>query len=177
MHFRQALSFIALPAAALSLPSTLLEPRTAQECKLYKYPDPPHDGGGACWAWSAATDTPSEYCDPSAFGTVDDIDSSADWIKDCTSLRESELGESRDLLLAEFLTTDFNTLLSKGKCAFQVKPEPREDENDNDQIYIGGQDIMDLLQMSVERSQDGTVGVKGTTKCWSYALEWRVVPN
>ena len=175
MHFRQALSFLALPAAALSLPTALVEPRAAQECKLFKYPDPPQDGG-ACWAWSAATSSSSEFCDPSTFGTVDDIDSSADWIKDCTSLRESELGTTRNLLLAEYLSTDFNTLLSKGKCAFQVKPEPRRSD-DHDQIYFGSKDVTDLLETSIEKSKDGTVGVKGSTTCYSYPLEWRVVPN
>ena len=78
--------------------------------------------------------------------------------------------------MATFLTTEFNTLLSHGKCAFQVKPEPKP-EWDHDAIYIGGTDITDLLKASVEKSKGGSVGLKGSTTCYSYPLEWRVVPN
>lgn len=177
MRQQQFFSILALPAAALGLPTTLVEPKAeAQTCNFFKYPDPPQNGG-ACWAWSAPTDKPSDYCGTITFETVTDINGPADWTKDCTALKEAELQTTRNILLATFLTDQFNTLLSYGKCAFQVKPKPRSSESDHDPIYFGTKDTTEFLQSSVEKSQGGSVGVKGTTTCDSYPLEWRVVPN
>ncbi|RYP33194.1 hypothetical protein DL767_004858 [Monosporascus sp. MG133] len=172
---RQVLSALALPTTALSLPAMLVRSEaqeTAVTCLLVQSPTTPINPPD-CWAWYAYTSEPADYCGPSSFGVISDIQPPAGWINDCTSLRNSLLSRPRDFLLADFSTERFNTLLSHGHCAFQVKPVAPPTY---DPIYFGGTDLTDILRSSIQRSNEGRVGVGGSMTCYSYPLGWRVVP-
>lgn len=174
MRPRQVLSTLVLPTVALGLPTSPIESRAsdAQTCLLVESPTTPTNPPG-CWAWFAKTSEPSDYCGATNFSTVNGIKASADWVNGCTSIRNSVLSDPRDFLLADYSTAQFNTLLSSGGCAFQVKPKR---EPTSDPVYFGGTDVTDVLKSAVDRSQGGSVGVAGSMTCYSYLVEWRVVP-
>lgn len=176
MRPRQVLSTLVLPTAALSLPtSPTAESRgaaDAQPCLVVESPTTPTNPP-VCWAWYAKTSEPSDYCGATSFAAVSDIDASADWTDGCASIRDSVLSDPRDFLLADYSTAEFNTLLSDGGCAFQVKPQTPPT---SDPIYFGGTDITDVLKSAIDKSQGGSVGVGGSMTCYSYEVEWRVVP-
>lgn len=178
MRPRQVLSALVLPTAALSLPASPVASRaadaeaTAQTCLLVESPTTPTNPPG-CWAWYAKTSEPSDYCGASSFAAVKDIQATADWVDGCTSLRNSILSDPRDFMLVDYSTADFNTLLSDGGCAFQVKPQRPPN---SDPIYFGGTDLTDTLKTAVDRSDGGSVGVGGSMTCYSYLVDWQVVP-
>ncbi|RYP08818.1 hypothetical protein DL765_008681 [Monosporascus sp. GIB2] len=175
MRPRQVLSALVLPTTALSLPAPPVRSEAKEKapaCLLVESPTTPINPPD-CWAWYAKTSEPADYCGPSSFGVVSDIQASAGWIDDCKSLRNSLLSTPRDFLLADYSTEHFNTLLSRGHCAFQVKPKTPPT---SDPIYFGGTDLTDILRSSIRRSDEGSVGVRGSMTCYSYPLDWRVVP-
>ncbi len=176
MHPRRVLSGLVLPSTALSLPSTPIERRAVNEatqtCLLVESPTTPINPP-ECWSWYVQTSEPADYCGLSSLDTIGDIMTSVNWVDDCSTIRNSLLSTPRDLLLVDYSTTQFNTLLSEGNCGFEVKPKQSPT---SDPIYIGGRDLTDILRTAIQTSQEGQVGVGGLMTCYSYPLEWRVVP-
>ncbi|KAI1101402.1 hypothetical protein F4804DRAFT_12009 [Jackrogersella minutella] len=184
MRPRQVLTSLIVPAAALSLPtspsgnsspSSLTARDDALACGLYQYPSPPTNPP-ACWVWYAPTTSPSDYCGPSTQSTLSSASAASSlWLDSCTSLRAAQVSSQRDFFLADYATNEFNTLLTSGECAFQVQPATPPS---SDQIYVGGTDVVDVLQTAIDtsRAAGGKTGVEGSMTCSPGEVKWRVVP-
>ncbi|KAI0133380.1 hypothetical protein F4776DRAFT_133267 [Hypoxylon sp. NC0597] len=191
MRPHQILTSLIMPTTALSLPinPSPTSPRspsineasspttrdTAQTCGLYKYPESPNNPP-ACWAWYAPTSEPSDYCGSSSFSSVASASAtSSSWLDSCASLRSAQASSQRDFFLADYATDKFNTLLTSGACAFQVKPATPPS---SEQIYVGGTDIVDILGSAIDasRATGGRNGVEGSTTCSPGVVQWRMVP-
>ncbi|CAJ2512123.1 Uu.00g077480.m01.CDS01 [Anthostomella pinea] len=188
MRPRQVLSSLMVPATAFSLPtSTSTSPTSSPvdldtrataatsddaspTCDIVDFPTTPTNPP-KCWAWFAKT-TPSDYCGDSTFTPVD-IAAPANWLAACVSLRETLLDGTGDFFLADYETDQFNTLLSQDGCALQLKPQTAPSD---EQIYVGGTDVTDILGSAIAASRAGKVGVEGTMPCGDDTVQWRMVP-
>ncbi|KAI6091713.1 hypothetical protein F4821DRAFT_171902 [Hypoxylon rubiginosum] len=192
MRPRQILTSLIVPTTALALPTSPLSPASprspieapvsspaprdtsAQTCGLYKYANTPVNPP-ACWAWYAATSTPADYCGGSSFTSISTstTSSSTSWLDSCASLRTVQLASQRDFFLADYATDKFNTLLTSGSCALQVRPATPPS---SEQIYVGGTDVADILGSAIDRSrQAGGKGVEGSMTCSPGVVSWRMV--
>ncbi|KAI1636213.1 hypothetical protein F4809DRAFT_610510 [Biscogniauxia mediterranea] len=170
-------------------------------CLLVDFPQTPIDPP-ACWSWFASTPTPSTYCGAAAARTFSSLPLSptstpTSQFSSCVealaaSSSSSSSGGSRDFFLAAYSPDVFNTLLllfhdvlllpgnSTGTgtgtgvgCALQVRPaRPPSDE----QIYVGGADVADILGLAAGSSSSSSNGIEGSMVCGEDEVSWRVVP-
>ncbi|KAI1488914.1 hypothetical protein F5X96DRAFT_45238 [Biscogniauxia mediterranea] len=161
-------------------------------CLLVDFPQTPIDPP-ACWSWFASTSTPSTYCtfssslplSPSPTSTSTATSTSTSQLSSCIEALAVS-SSSRDFFLAAYSPDVFNTLLllfpgnSTGTgtgvglgCALQVRPaRPPSDE----QIYVGGADVADILGLAAGSSSSSSNGVEGSMACGEDEVSWRVVP-
>ncbi|KAI0125016.1 hypothetical protein BJ170DRAFT_484806 [Xylariales sp. AK1849] len=174
MYLLITLSLLFLQFAAFCSATPLLSTRIAGSACTYltSTSTAPSCPGGCC-GWQLSTDSPGPWCDADSASTVTLASKPANWLASCTSLQQSVSSNKANYILTTYQQNIYHAVVSNSGCAFQVSISTPIDP---DSIHIGSADIATFLTSGIAASQNGNFGATGSTRCWSYSLQWKMIP-
>ncbi|KAK6075532.1 hypothetical protein SCUP515_05965 [Seiridium cupressi] len=128
---------------------------------------------GGCCGWSLAGSS-SPFCDASTASTLTLTNKPSSWVSSCSTLKSDTATQNKNYILTEFQQNTWHAIVSNDGCRFEVNISDPEDSNDPIRMAAG--DIGTFLDSGVSASQNGNYGTTGSTSCYSYHLQWRMVP-
>lgn len=158
-----------------SVPSCLILPPTDTS---------PSCSGGNCCAWKYETDrlqtgdcrgtTTTTSPAPVAVAVADN-----DWKASCEVLRQSVLADHGTLVFLSWTGATWYRLVAHAGCSFDVRPDTGLDSS-HEGIHLGNGDIADILSAALAVAAPegrGAAAVAGSTTCYGYPMQWRMVPT
>ncbi|KAF3025760.1 hypothetical protein E8E14_014469 [Neopestalotiopsis sp. 37M] len=128
--------------------------------------------GGCCgWALSGAS---SPFCDASTASTLTLSSKPDGWLSSCSTLKSDLTANNKDYVLTTYQQNTWHAVVSNTGCRFEVNISDPQDSNDP--IRLTGGDIATFLTSGIPVSQSGGLGATGSTSCYSFHLQWRMVP-
>lgn len=173
MQFSIPLSAAILQLATLCSSTPLLTPRASgAACSFIDNIGAISCPGGCC-GWSLAGST-TPFCDASSASTLALSNKPANWASSCTTLKSDTTSKNKNYILTEFQQNTWNAIVSNDGCRFEVNISDPEDSSDP--IRIAASDIATFMGLGISATQSGNYGAIGSTNCYGYKLQWRVVP-
>ncbi|KAK7978045.1 hypothetical protein PG996_004090 [Apiospora saccharicola] len=186
MQITAMFSLLLLQLASLAIASPVAPTRvlaarqSAPTCDLtFTYPTLGSCSTGCCgWGFYNLTESsgwlcqntgnydpkPTTYPDPQGF------------VNACKSL-QTEVGEDWFTwwLTSEKPNTWYEAKSNYG-CSLQFNFD-RAIDNDNDGPHLGNGDLAQMLGEGITATEGGTMDARGYSTCYSYSLQWRMVPK
>lgn len=126
------------------------------------------DGGCCGWALAGAT---SPMCDASTAQTITLTSKADGWAASCAGLAA---GGDVDYVLTTFQQNTWHAVVSNSGCRFEVDISDPQDSNDP--VRITSMDMATFITSGISVSQSGSFGATGSTRCYGFDMQWRMVP-
>ncbi|KAH6645964.1 hypothetical protein BKA67DRAFT_663838 [Truncatella angustata] len=128
---------------------------------------------GGCCGWALAGST-TPFCDAGGASSLAIASRPGNWLESCGALGAATRDANRNYVLTEFQQGVWHALVENDGCRFEVNIADPEDSGDP--IHVAAGDVETFLGQGIEQSQGGSSGATGSTRCYGYGLQWRVVP-
>lgn len=136
----------------------------------------PSCAGSACCAWKYESDRLQVGdCRATAARSAPLSAPPADWAASCEALRRSVLADHAAIVFQTWAGATWYRLVANAGCSFEVRPNTGMDSS-YEGIHFGNGDIADILSAGIAATQQGSQAATGTTTCYGYPMQWRMVP-
>ncbi|KAH8677978.1 hypothetical protein BX600DRAFT_451171 [Xylariales sp. PMI_506] len=177
MHLLSTLTALLLHASAVcfATPIVSLRGTSAPACTyLASVADGAPSCPGGCCGWRITGTPDGAVCTTWTSSAVALTSRPAGWLESCSELQSAQLtSEAAIYILTSYTQGSYNAVVSNSGCVFEVNISS---PNNADSIHIASGDISQFLAAGIASSQDGEYGATGSTECWAYNLQWRMVP-
>lgn len=170
MYISSNIFFAVVQLAALCSATPLLVSRSTSgpACTFIDAVGAISCAGGCCgWALSGAT---SPMCDASTAQTLTLASKPDGWAASCTALATGDV----DYVLTTFQQNTWHAVVSNSGCRFEVNISDPQDSNDP--VRITSMDMATFMASGISVSQSGSFGATGSTRCYGFNMQWRMVP-
>lgn len=132
--------------------------------------------GSGCCAWKYESDQlQAGDCHATAASSAPLSARPANWAASCETLRQSVLADNAAIVFQTWAGATWYRLLANDGCSFEVRPDTGMDSS-FEGIHFGNGDIADILSAAIPATQQGSQAAAGTTTCYGYPMQWRVMP-
>ena len=179
MHILLFASVLLLQFSSLGSASPLaITPRASvPSCQLLPpATTSPSCTGDGCCAWKYGSDLlQAGDCRGTTTGSTPLSAPPAGWVASCEALRQSVLADDSALVFQTWAAATWYRLVANAGCSFEVRPDTGMDSS-YEGIHVGNGDLADILLAAVAATQQGSRTAAGTTDCYGYPMQWRMLP-
>ncbi|KAK8094023.1 hypothetical protein PG997_000708 [Apiospora hydei] len=179
MQIISTISLLLLQLSSLSVASPILATReSAPVCDMsFSYPKLGSCDTGCCgWEFNNLTESSGWLCQGTGTYTAQPASNPAGFVDKCKALQNTVSSEYFTWWLTSETPKTWYEAKSNDGCSLQFNFDKAID-GDGDGPHLGNGDLAQWLTEGISMSQGGKMDATGYSTCYSYSLQWRMVPK
>lgn len=179
MQLISTLGLLLLQLSPLVAASPLLQTRqSAPACDLsFQYPKLGSCPSGCCgWGFNDLAESSGWLCENTGSYTAQPASNPVGFAEKCQALQDEVASKYFTWWLTSETPQTWYEAKSNDGCSLQINFD-RAIDADGDGPHLGNGDLVHMLSEGVAMMQGGSMNAAGYSTCYSYSLQWRMVPK